>query len=143
MKIEPRVGLDQVKFGLSRDGLKEILGEPGQVIAHDHEGGTSTEAWYYWDKGVSFHFDTESEWRLVLIETSSPEAMLKGSKVIGQSRKDLCRLMRRKRVEWDEDETGLIYCPAWDMNVWFKDDLVESLQWEVRIDEETDKYLWP
>lgn len=144
MKIEPRQGLEDVVFGMTRDDVLKLRGEPGHVNEEKHAAGETTLSWYYPERGLAFHFEEECDWRLKFMETSSPDATLKGEKIIGFDAKQLRKHLRKKRVDWGEEEgdDGLFYCEAWDMNFWFRNGVVESVQWEVRIDE-NDEYLWP
>ncbi|MFT7620286.1 MAG: hypothetical protein ACI97A_003943 [Planctomycetota bacterium] len=144
MKIEPRIGLEDVFFGMTRDQVLEVKGEPEHVSESEHAEGEAAESWYYPALGLALHFEEECEWRLKYMETTSPDAKLKGEKIIGFSPAALRKHLRKKRVEWGEEEGegGLFYSEAWDMNFWFRDGAVESVQWEVRLDED-DNYMWP
>lgn len=144
MKIEPRIGLDDIRFGMNREEVQAALSEPDNTTTTEHGENDTTESWYFVEMGCAFHFEEECDWRLKTMEATSPEAMLKGTKIVGQSMQEVRKLLRKKRVTWGEEESddGLFYCEAWDMNLWFRDGVIESVQWEVRLDD-NDEYLWP
>lgn len=144
MNIKPRIGIDDLLFGMSKEQVTAIHGEPGHVEETKHAEGETIESWYFPAVGIACHFEEECDWRLKYMEATSPEAKLKGEKVIGFSPDQLRKHLRKKRVNWGEEEgeDGLFYCEAWDMNFWFRDGVVESIQWEVRLDED-DNFMWP
>ena len=60
MDIKPLVGLEEVKFGFSRNQVKELLGEPSEVDSFQYEEDEDdglTESWHYDDKEISLSFD--------------------------------------------------------------------------------------
>ncbi len=144
MRIKPGIGLDEVVFGMSRDDVMKLIGEAEEIKTEDHGEGEQTVSWYFWQQGVSYHFEMECDWRLTRIEVSSPKALLMSANVIGFSRPKLRRLFEKKRTPWAEEEVqdGVVYCEDWDMTFWSRNGTVESVQFEVPIDED-DHYVWP
>ena len=68
-------GLGDIKFGDTKEKIKHLLGEPGEVDtfnASGEEDGYLTEAWHYDDQEFSLSFDEEDNWRLTTISVSSP-----------------------------------------------------------------------
>ena len=58
--IKPLQGLGEIKFGFSRNQIKEIVGEPSEVDAFKYdedEDDELTEAWHYDEKELSFSFE--------------------------------------------------------------------------------------
>ncbi|MCB9877666.1 MAG: hypothetical protein H6835_08715 [Planctomycetes bacterium] len=146
MKVLPEVGLDiapgeALRFGMSRDAVREVLGEPEQVSDGD-EDGALTEAWYYWTRGLALSFDEEVDWRLCAIELTAATAELDGQRPIGTTFEQTRAAMPGVAIEWDGDEMQPASVDAWSLNLWIEDDKVTSLQWSVGFDA-NDEERWP
>lgn len=131
LTIKPKEGFGDIPFGWSRDEALELLGEAEQIVESENkEGVVETVAWYYWSKKFALHFDADRDWCLVTFDCHHPEARLLDQCVVGMSRAEICRFFVEKRIKWLQDHANdRFYVEVWDMNVWFAEDKVESLQW--------------
>ena len=87
-EIKIGTGLGDIKFGISREDLKKIAGEPTEIDTFNASGDEDeylTESWHYDEQEFSVSFDEEDNWRLTTISTSSENAIL-GEKLIGKSK---------------------------------------------------------
>ena len=77
--IELGKGVDNLKFGLTREKVALLMGEPSEkeTIDGDDEMGTS-EAWHYDELELSLTFDEDDDWKLTTIAASSPEFTFDG-----------------------------------------------------------------
>ncbi|MEZ6037970.1 MAG: hypothetical protein R3F29_10845 [Planctomycetota bacterium] len=149
MKVLPEVGLEispdaALRFGMSRDDVRAVLGEPEQVNDDDggDEGGAVVEAWYYWTRGIALSFDEEVDWKLCAIEVTVAEAELDGQRPIGMTIEQARAALSGAEIEWDGDEMEPAGVDAWSLNLWIEDDKITSLQWSVGFDE-NDQENWP
>ena len=67
--IQFGIGLGIIKFGMSRDQVKIILGEPNEKELHYDEDANidASELWHYDDLDISISFDQEEDWKLVTL----------------------------------------------------------------------------
>lgn len=77
MQIDPGIGIDDIKFGLSQTMLKDKLGEPSK-IDKDSEGAL---LYQYNSLKCTFWFNEDA--RLHWIQCSNKEAALYGARVVG------------------------------------------------------------
>lgn len=150
--IKLGIGLGELKFGATRDEARAHFGDPEEV-AVDEEDGDSSEAWYYWESGLSLHFDQEDDFRLGTIETSSPTATLNGTAMVGLSKADVLELLSRAGMD-DTDESYhdvgedgerrecLIEVDSKNLSLWFEDDELTATQWSYFLNDD-DLPIWP
>ena len=151
-EIKIGTGLGDIKFGMTREELKKIAGEPTEIDTFNASGdeeGYLTESWHYDEQEFSVSFDEEDNWRLTTISSSSENAIL-GDKLIGKSVDEVLSILEKMNLGDNEledlsDETinqKLICFIASSLNLWFEDDLLSEIQWGVLwSDEDTPK--WP
>jgi hypothetical protein len=140
-------GLDKIKFGMSRDDVKKILGEPDEIDEFDYEDSDDKSvAWHYDELELSVGFDQEAEWQLVSIAVSNPETELAGKKLIGlvfdEAVKEIEKLnlgdLEVEDVENDEDENSTegeknnykeLYSDDSNISFWFDENILTEIQW--------------
>ena len=142
MQIKPKIGLDNILLGMTREQVRALVGDAEQVSLDDDVECDESVAWYYWSRGISFHFDAEDEWRLGYIEVSAPSALLNGKPVIGLSIEEFFTMLRSEGVLWTEGEHGLVFVDEWDLDFWIEEGRVASVQWAAYIDDD-DNEVWP
>jgi hypothetical protein len=138
-------GAGPVEFGMTRDMLKEILGEPDEIDSYDDEGNSGTEAWHYDDLELSVSFDEDEHWRLSTMAVSSEEFSLKGELLIGLERADLIskiKALHLGKPEFEELDTDdeqqheLICVEAVSINFWLEDGVLSEIHWGPLFDED-------
>lgn len=115
--IEPLKGYGDIKFGMSREDVVSILGEPSNLEELDPiiDGNESTSVLYdYDDLGISICFEGIDEMLVTSISTSDEEAILFSERIYDMNRNQIIDLMKRNSYkEYDEEEqegdTCLIY----------------------------------
>lgn len=152
-EIKIGTGLGDIKFGITREELKTIAGDPTEVDtfnASGEEDGYLTESWHYDEHEFSVSFDEEDNWRLTTISTSSPECDYKGLKLIGKGLDHVLALLENENLGENEledlsDENinqKLVCLLPSSLNLWFENDDLTEIQWGVLwSDEDTPK--WP
>lgn len=152
-EIKLGYGLDNIKFGLTRDELKALKGEPTEkdlYNASGEEDGYMTETWHYDDEEFSVSFDEEDNWRLTTISISSDEAQLFGKKIVGLDTETVINHLEQQDLGENEledlsDESikqQLVCYIASSLNLWFENNKLSEIQWGVFwADEDTPE--WP
>ena len=81
IEILIKEGLNELKFGVTMDEVKKILGMPDDTeIIEDDD--VKTEIWYFWEVGITVFFEIYDDVnRCVCLETDNPDATLFGKKI--------------------------------------------------------------
>ncbi|MCB0515099.1 MAG: hypothetical protein R2798_08855 [Chitinophagales bacterium] len=160
-------GLGAVKFGISPDDLKKILGEPDDIdfFSYDEideffegdeedyeESEGDSESWHYDDIDASFTFELgDGDWRLISIASSDAELAFLGETLMGTSMQEIAKFVEKTDLgsyviedysNEDFPNHKLMYFDAKSLYLWFLDEQLSEIQWGVLWkDEETP--LWP
>ena len=139
--IKPLQGLGEIKFGFSRNQIKEIVGEPSEVDAFKYdedEDDELTEAWHYDEKELSFSFEEAEDWKLVNIAISAEDFKLNGKAVIGLDKATLIKLLKEADLGLlnEDDENSVVSIIEGQINFWFDGGEVAEVQWNVDWDDE-------
>ena len=151
--ILPGVGLGKIRFGMTRDQIKFILGEPEEVdnFYLDDAKKCESESWYYDSKGLSLSFEAEEDWKLITIEVDEEGFTLQGNTVIGISKKELYVLLEElditdlyeEATPMNETETHeLVSSDSFEINFWLEENRVSEIQWGPLYSSE-DTVNWP
>jgi hypothetical protein len=151
--IKPGEGLGQIKFGMTRDQVKKILGEPNEKenFSYTDSDEDFTESWHYDELELSAGFDEDVDWKLATLAISSDEYELMGKKLIGMSREELLATLADLDIKdletedcsSDESPDSLfISSEEKGITFWLEEGILTEIQWNpFYIDEET--ILWP
>ncbi|MDB5262130.1 MAG: hypothetical protein JWQ14_1411 [Adhaeribacter sp.] len=108
-EIELGTGMGNIRFGYSMEQVKDVMGEPEEVEESDEEDEFEHKAWNYWQKGYSFFFDREDDYRLSCIQTENSDVILFGKRIFDLSAKEIKDLLTKNGVtdfETEKLETG-------------------------------------
>ena len=151
--IQFGIGLGVLKFGMSREQVKTILGEPNEKELHYDEdiNVDASELWHYDDLDVSISFDQEEDWKLVTLAVTSNFYQLNGKSLIGLSKKALMAELKTSQIEdldiedlssEDSPNHVLLSSLSLGVNFWLDAGILEEIQWGPDfIDDDTIK--WP
>jgi hypothetical protein len=146
-------GLGDILFGINKEKLKYLLGEPDEIDTYNAAGDEEeflTETWHYDENEFSVSFDEEDNWRLTTFSISSPDAKLNGHELIGKKLDDVLEILdaenfgdnELENLSDDDNEQKLISYVSSSLNLWFENNLLSEIQWGVLwTDEDTPK--WP
>lgn len=151
--IELGKGVDNLKFGLTREKVALLMGEPSEkeTIDGDDEMGTS-EAWHYDELELSLTFDEDDDWKLTTIAASSPEFTFEGVDLLGLSQEEVMQqieIMNLGDIETEEivgeenEDQQVATVSEVSLNLWFEDGKLSEIQWAPYWDEEEEEYIWP
>lgn len=137
--IIPGEGIGRIQFGMSRDVVRKIAGDPDEIEEYQHDDidDSKAEAWHYDDAEVSFSFEEFNDWKLTSIAISSDEYLLKDQSLIGLTKKDTISLLEKLKLgkiileDYSESETPDLTLLSVDdagLNLWFEGDLLTEIQ---------------
>ncbi len=146
-------GLDQLTFGLNRNEVLQLIGEPSEkeFIEGDSESG-AMEAWHYDDQELSLSFEEDADWRLISITTASPDILFEGIDLIGLSQGEVMEQMEVFNLgefemeDLSEDSSALQMAATnndFSLNLFFDNDLLTEIQWGPFWDDEKEEVIWP
>jgi len=147
------IGLGVLKFGMSREQVKTILGEPNEKELHYDEdiNVDASELWHYDDLDVSISFDQEEDWKLVTLAVTSNSYQLNGKSLIGMNKKALLSELKNSQIDdldiedlSSEESPNHVLLSSFSLgvNFWLDDGILEEIQWGPDfIDDDTIK--WP
>lgn len=144
-EILPGKGLGFLEFGMSRDQVKAILGEPDEIDFFDDPEAEedASESWHYDKLEISVSFDEYADWRLSAIAVSSPGYLLLGTSVVGMPQDELLKFLADNGItdteeeDWSEPGSGdhkLLTSEELQVNFWMEDGKVSEVQWGIFFD---------
>lgn len=152
-EIIPGTGLDELKFGLTRDEVKQQFGEPDEIeqYADEDTDEVLNEAWHYDDLELSISFDKDENWKMSTISVSDASFKIAGKEVIGLTKEELDAFISAndfgngEMEEWsidDEETQHVLTIEDKSINFWFNQGKVSEIQWGPLYDSE-DNTIWP
>jgi len=151
--IKPGTGLGILKFGMSREQAKELLGEPDEIekYSYTEEEEEWTEAWHYDTLELSLGFDEVDDWKLTTLSVTSKFYELKNKKLIGLNKDEIISFLEEMDIDdyeledWSSDESPgheLIVSEDSGLNFWFDEDTLHEIEWgPIWLDDNT--FRWP
>ena len=151
--IVPGVGLGNLKFGMIRDEVKNLLGEPNDIdeYSYSDDDNDLTEDWYYDDLYLSIGFDEEDNWKLVTIAVNSTFYEFDNNQLIDLDKDKVVDLLTKSNIidlefeQWSGDESSnntLISSEKNGLNIWLDNEKVTEIQIEPLYDE-NENIKWP
>lgn len=133
-------GLGDILFGMSREAIRKMLGEPDEI---DHnpfkeEVGQRTESWHYDDLKLSLSFQEPLEWELDTISVTDAFYELNQQSLIGKKIKlvkailvemDITDLEMEDHSDEESKNHKLLTSDAYLSNYWFDDGILTEIQW--------------
>jgi len=100
-------GLGPLRFGMSQDEVRALVGEPEEIDESEDEDEFEHQAWNYYedDHLLSLYFDREDDFRLSCIETDNPTLRLFGEAIHGRPLDQVRALLQRHGAAEPELET--------------------------------------
>ena len=148
-EIKPGTGLGMLKFGMTREQVKDLLGEPDETeqYSYSEEEQSLTEAWHYDALELSMGFDEVDEWKMTTLSVTSGFYRLHDQKLIGLKMDDVASILRDMNIrdlefeDWSSpEEPGheLVVSEAKGLNFWFENGILNEIEWNpIWLDEDT------
>ncbi len=152
--IVPGEGLDALQFGLTRDEVKKLLGNPDEVeVIENDEDADKTEQWHYDELELSVSFDEIDNWVLTSIAVSGADYLFDEQPLMGLTMEEVLEFLEESDLgdpegeELDTDEIGVkvevISFPENNITFWFENQIPNEVQWSPFLDEDEERYIWP
>ena len=159
IKLIPMVGFGNVRFGMTVQEVKKILGKPDEEVDNDRLGEDDEDTMitlYYDELGLSLSFDKLTDLRLSDIMTEGYSSVsMEGGIRFGMSVEDVRGLVAKadfgpmEESDLDEEEIGdndeeltSYDLPEISVSLWFKEDRLDTIQLGPEYDE-NDNIVWP
>ena len=149
LEIKPMQGLGELKFGVSQEDVKKLLGEPDETETIDVEGEIhEVEVWSYWEQGHSIYFEKDLDNVCTNFETENEDALLFGKKVFELDQEAIIALMKENNftkfeVEKDDElDEVIVFFDEAHMQFVFEQDELGLVSWAVAMGDD-DEILWP
>ncbi len=144
--IKIGIGLGNIKFGITREDLLKIAGEPSETEQFSDENYI-TETWHYDEDEFSVAFDEEDNWRLTTIAVSSAKYTLSGNKLIALSFSNVLGLIKDENLGDNEledigENQQILSFVDKSINFWFENKVLSEIQWGLLWEDE-DTPIWP
>lgn len=151
--IHPGIGLGEIKFGMSREEVEQLLGKPDfhEITSYSDELDEKSDSWEYHGLRLDLSFEEAEEWRLVIISVSSDDYILNNKQLVGSDMEELMAELTEldiTDIEVEDLSTEenpdhiLVSSEEHGINFWVSEDVVEEIQWgPFFVDDET--IAWP
>ena len=146
LEISLKTGLNELRFGLTMDEVKKIMGDPDDTETLD-DSEEKTEVWYYWEDGITVFFEMQGIFKCVCLETDNPDSVLLGHKISELKETDIKDLFVKNNYvefETEDEEWGEKRISIDDavVDIYFDKGAIMSVNWGVDYDEEEEP-IWP
>lgn len=154
-EIKLGVGLGTLKFGMTRDEVKNLIGRPDEIEnlpGFEEVVNEELESWHYDEQEFSLVFDADYDWRLVSIAISDPYFTFHGKSLVGMSKQETIDFLQAHDIVVsneedvsDEENPGLTLIESDDAGimVWFADEEVIEVQILPDVEEDGETLIWP
>ena len=146
LEINLKKGLNELKFGLTMDEVKKLLGNPDDK-ENIKEDEIDTEIWYYLEDGITVFFGEEENWRCICLETDNECAEILGKKIIDLKASELADLFSKNGYndfETEEEAWGEKRISIEDavVDFYIENEEILAVNWGVDYDDDGNP-LWP
>jgi hypothetical protein len=148
MKVIPKVGADRVRFGMTREEVRGLLGDPDEVEPWDWPDDSQSEEWKYESPGLSAGFDDDVGWRLASLTLTDAE--IGSVRPMGMRETEALEALACAGVppivlsdDFSELGSKDYECDEWEMSLWISDGVVTSVTLFPEYDESGDHPIWP
>lgn len=128
MEIYPSIEQFNIEFGLKREQIRDILGEPSSTCIIKVSDNADLDCWTYDSQKIELIFDSENFYSLSTISFSSKNVKVDGIAVIGLKEKKLLKKFPDLYCTDEKDEIGYNYnYPGENLMFWVSDGVVQLL----------------
>ncbi|MCQ2203833.1 MAG: hypothetical protein MJZ15_05280 [Bacteroidales bacterium] len=142
-KIVPGVGFGKIKFGMSKEAVIEMLGQPDEIEEDANYGDDPNDkvtVLYYDMDGFSMSFDKEYKYKMTEISFDNDMFVLEGKVRVGMAKEEALKVLEAAgwdepmeedlADELDEENKGTTAYTYEEQNVtlWFDDETLGTIQ---------------
>lgn len=138
MNIFPTIGIDDIKLGMSRDDVKNILGAPA------HKENLAEEEIWEFENGLEFSFQKEDSYRLSSITVIADSALLDSKPIVGITEEELEHIFPSFQLDEDFKQDGKsYYADDLQLMAWIFEGEVFNIIIFPEYDEASELPVWP
>lgn len=138
MNILPKIGIDNIKLGMTRHDVQSKLGAPA-----NKEKQTEEEVWEY-DSGIELSFQEEDDYRLSSITVIAESALLDSKPIVGITEEELENIFPSFQLDEDFKQDGKsFYADDLQIMAWVFEGEVFNIIIFPEYDEESELPIWP
>ena len=146
--IESNKGLGELLFGMTRDQVKNLLGDAGETESYAGDEGEElgkVEIWHYDALDLSVGFEESEDWTLMSISVTGDSYEMAGTSLIGKSIEEVSTALEGWGVidfeleDHSSEESPnhkLIVSDYLGMIFWFDNNVASEISWSPLYDEE-------
>ena len=150
-EIIPGKGFGQIKLGMAKNEVEELLGKPGETEEHLYPEGGKSETYSYLEEGFDLTFESENRGLLSYISVFKDKFHIDGKIRIGKSKDEILKIIKKGKYSKPEVEdvggddlpgNELVFLKDENLNLWFSEGELDEIQfgpfWK-----DDDTPLWP
>lgn len=138
MNIFPKIGVDNVRLGMSQKDVQALLGAPANKDKVEEE-----EIWEF-ESGLELSFQAEDNYRLSSITVMAESALLDSKSIIGITESELESFFPAFRLDEDFKVDGKsYYADELQIMAWVFDGEVFNVVIFPEYDENSELPIWP
>ena len=146
MNVLPKIGIDRIRFGMSMNEVRSLWGQPESIenfTPLEERPEDRSVNWEY-SNGTVFSFDSDDDFLLTCISSTSELALVSGLPLVGISIKELGLRYPSLVLDDDFEENGQDHVISeLELSVWSFDGVVDSLTIFPEYDESGNSIIWP
>jgi hypothetical protein len=154
-QIIPGVGIDTLKFGMTKDEVRALMGAPEEIDNipdEDDQMIDSLESWFYDELELTLVFDEDYDWRLVSIAISDAHYTLFGDPIVGKPLYEVLDILKKHKVEITDrvdasdaetPDMEIIESENEGMMIWAMDGEAIEIQIVPEMDQDGSTLIWP
>ncbi len=155
-QIVPSVGLGKLHFGMTRDEVRDLLGEPSDIENvpgfEEEDINDELESWHYDESEFSIVFDAAYDWRVVSIAVSDPFFTLFDKSIIGSEKQVVLDHISSKGYtvsateDLDDEEIKNLELYEYEdlgLMIWFADGETIEAQILPDVEDDGESIKWP
>lgn len=136
------IGYGEILFGMTKNDVNKILGNPDKIITARDDG----VEWIYNNLKIKLFFGYEENERLYSIEVFDKKADYLSHTIIGMSAKNFRQFMELKGYTFEYesyDYFETLYCDSLNTTFTIEFGEINSFEFSPLFDEDDDTLLWP
>lgn len=109
IEIKPRIGLNNLNFGVSMPDVEKFLGKPQEIARIDEMEEHKSIVWHYWSSGFSAFFDDNANGKFSCAEIDNKKALLWDQEIFLLTEKEIVKLFNKKgfkEIEIEQQKWG-------------------------------------
>lgn len=146
MLVKLKTGIDQVRFGMTMDEVRELWGHPDSIeyfIPIEKQPEQRSVEWNY-ANGITLSFDSEDEFLLTCISATSKSVLINGKTIVGNSIPEISESFPTIELEEDFEELGQNFeIPDLNISIWVVGEVADTVNIFPEYDESGNNIIWP